>query len=336
MSSKKDRKRTAILDLLRVAAAPVSCSQLSDQLTAQGVEASERTVRLYLAELSAEGLTEALGRRGHRLTEAGRAELSAATVLDRLGLLSAKIDTMTYRMDFDLTNRRGSVIVNTSLAPLAALRAGAESVCRVFARRLAMGQLLTLLPPGERVGDLVVPLGQVGICTVCSITINGVFLKSGIPMRSRFGGLLEYLGGHPARFVELINYDGTTLDPLEVFIRSGMTDHLGAATRGNGRVGAGFREIPADSREAAVLLAERLQRANLGAILEVGWPGQPLFGIPVGQGHVGVVVLGGLNPVSVLDELGCRVESRALSSLMDFHRLFHYSALPDRLADLGR
>lgn len=85
-----------------------------------------------------------------------------------------------------------------------------------------------------------------------------------------------------------------------------------------------------------MLLAERLQRAGLGAILEVGWSGQPLFGIPVGQGHVGVVVLGGLNPISVLEELGHRVESRALSSLLDFHRLFHYSELPDRLAELGR
>lgn len=334
MSSKRDRKRNAILDVLRAAAAPVSSAHLSDELTARGVEASERTVRLYLADMSAEGLTEAVGRRGHRLTEAGRHELKAATVLDRLGLLSAKIDAMTYRMDFDLTSRRGSVVVNTSIAPLGALRSGARSICEVFARGYAMGQLLTLLPPGERVGELVVPEGRVGFCTVCSITINGVFLKSGIPTRSRFGGLLELVGGRPTRFVELINYDGTTIDPLEVFIRSGMTDYLGAISSGNGRVGAGFREIPAESRETAVLLAERLQRVGMGAVLEIGWSGQPLFGIPVGQGHAGLVVVGGLNPISVLEEMGHRVESRALSGLLDFQRLFHYSELPDRLAEM--
>lgn len=336
MSTKKDRKRNAILDVLRTAAAPVSSAQLSDALTARGVEASERTVRLYLVELGAEGLTQAVGRRGHRLTEAGRAELTAATVLDRLGLLSAKIDAMTYRMDFDLTSRRGTVIVNTSFAPLHALRAAASNICEVFARGYAMGHLLTLVPPGERVGELVVPENRVGFCTVCSITINGVFLKSGIPTRSRFGGLLELVKGRATRFVELINYDGTTIDPLEVFIRSGMTDYLGAIATGNGRVGAGFREIPAESREAAALLAERLRRVGMGALLELGWSGQPLMGIPVGQGHAGMVVVGGLNPISILEEMGHRVESRALAGLLDFQRLFHYSELPGRLAELGR
>jgi hypothetical protein len=313
----------------------VPSGQLSEQLTGRGLDVSERTVRLYLAQMSAEGLTEPVGRRGHRLTESGRAELKAATVFDRVGLLSAKIDEMTYRMSFDLATRRGTVMVNTSIAPLEALAAGAERICEVFARGYAMGQLLTLLGPGERVGEIVVPEGRVGFCTVCSVTINGVLLKNGIPTRSRFGGLLELIGGRATRFVELINYDGTTIDPLEVFIRSGMTDYLGAISTGNGRVGAGFREIPAESREIVVLLAERLQRVGLGAVLEIGWSGQPLFGIPVGQGHAGVVVVGGLNPISILEEMGHRVESRALSGLLDFSRLFHYSELSDRLAELS-
>ena len=43
-------------------------------LMARGVEISERTVRLYLQELDAEGLTENLGRRGRRVTNLGRRE----------------------------------------------------------------------------------------------------------------------------------------------------------------------------------------------------------------------------------------------------------------------
>ena len=334
MGSKRDRKRRSILETLRGAHGPVSSGRLSEQLTAKGLDVSERTVRLYLAEMQGQGLTESVGRRGHQLTEEGLAELNADAVVERVGLLSAKIDAMTYRMDFDPASHRGNVIVNTSIAPLEALRAGAANICEVFARGYAMGELLTLLPPGERVGDVVIPEGRVGFCTVCSITINGVFLKSGIPTRSRFGGLLELVAGRATRFVELINYDGTSIDPLEVFIRSGMTDYLGAISAGNGRVGAGFREIPAESRETAVLLAERLRRVGLGAIMEIGWSGQPLFGIPVGQGHAGMVVVGGLNPISVLEEMGHRVESRALAGLLDYYRLFHYSELPDRLGEI--
>lgn len=335
MNSKRDRKRRAILEGLRGAHGPVSTGRLSQQLTARGIEMSERTVRLYLARMHADGLTDPVGRRGHRLTEAGLSELRADAVLERVGLLSAKIDEMTYRMSFDLSNRRGTVVVNISVAPLAALAEGAERICEVFERGYAMGQLLALLAPGERVGELVVPEGSAGFCTVCSITINGVLLKNGIPARSRFGGLLELVGGRPTRFVELITYDGTTIDPLEVFIRSGMTDYLGAVSTGNGRIGAGFREVPAESRDTVLLLADRLARVGLGAVLDVGWSGQPLFGIPVGEGHAGLVVIGGLNPISILEEMGHRVASRALAGLLDYHRLFHYSELPDRLQELG-
>ncbi len=320
-----------MLEFLRGAHAPVSSVRLSEELSGRGFDVSERTVRVYLAEMRDDGLTEQVGRRGHRLTEAGLAELKAATVFDRVGLLSARIDEMTYRMNFDLATRRGTVVVNTSVASPEALAAGAEQIGEVFARGYAMGQLVALLSPGERLGELVVPEGRVGFCTVCSITINGVLLKSGIPTRSRFGGLLELVGGRATRFVELITYDGTTIDPLEVFIRSGMTDYLGAISTGNGRIGAGFREIPAESNETVGLLAEKLDRVGLGAVLEIGSSGQPLFGIPVGAGHAGLVVIGGLNPISILEEMGHRVESRALSGLLDFNRLFHYSELLDRL-----
>ena len=38
-----------------------------------------------------------------------------------------------------------------------------------------MGTLLTLLSPGERVGDVVIPEGKVGIGTICCIGISFIF-----------------------------------------------------------------------------------------------------------------------------------------------------------------
>jgi hypothetical protein len=38
--------------------------------------------------------------------------------------------------------------------------------------------------------------------------------------------------------------------------------------------------------------------------------------------------------MSIFEETGLRIESSALSSLVDFNRLFHYSELKDRLAAL--
>ena len=137
--------------------------------------------------------------------------------------------------------------------------------------------------------------------------------------------------GKPMGFLEMIDYDGTTIDPLEVFIRSAMTNYLGAIADGNGLIGASFREVPAASRALVVDLAEKAAAVGLGGFMEIGQPGQSLFNIPVSEGRAGAVVIGGLNPVAVLEEMGFRVISRALSGLLDFNRLFHYEELKSRL-----
>ena len=96
---------------------------------------------------------------------------------------------------------------------------------------------------------------MVGLGTICSVTINGIFLKAGIPIASRFGGVVETDNGTPRRFVSLISYDGSSLDPLEVFIKSKMTDVSGAAAGRAGKVLASFREIPIVCLEKAKKLS---------------------------------------------------------------------------------
>jgi repressor of nif and glnA expression len=328
---KKERNRTAILTALSSATSPVSSSRLALLLTGGGNELSERSVRLYLKVLDDEGLTERHGKRGRVITENGMAELRAAQILERVGYLSAKIDQMTYSMTFDLATRTGTVVVNTSMVNPRQLAACTDRVCKVFADGYAMGNRLALLGPGETVGNLTVPQDRVGFCTVCSITINGVLLKHGIPTTSRFGGLLELRNGRPTRFVEMIHYDGTSIDPLEVFIRSGMTNYTGAIADGNGLIGASFREMPEDSRDLVVSLGDRLSTIGLGAFMEVGLSGQPVLGLPVNHGRIGSVIVGGLNPIAILEEMGNRVYSRALSGLLEYNRLFSYEELPEAL-----
>jgi len=230
-------------------------------------------------------------------------------------------------MNFDLAMQAGTVVINVTHVPPRKLAAVMDDVCSVFAKGYAMGRLAALLVPGERFGDLSVPEGHVGLATVCSITLNGVLLKYGVPTYSRFGGLLELRDGQPIRFVEIITYDGTSIDPLEVFIRSGMTDYHGAIRDGNGRIGASFREVPAESLEVVTELSGRLTDIGMGGIMCVGRPGQSVLGIPVAPGRCGVIMIGGLNPTAILEESGVRVESRALAGLIDFNRLAHFDAL---------
>jgi len=335
MRAKTEEKRLAILRILREADRPLSSSRLTERLSAMGRDISERTVRFHLLDMDEGGLTQNLGRNGRAITRRGLSELDAARGFEKVGILSAKIDQMTYKMDFDLASKTGTVVLNVSLIERDQLERSIPHICDVFAAGYAMGKLLTLLRPGEQVGEVPVPDGTVGIGTVCSITLNGVLVSHGIPTNSRFGGLLELREHKPTRFVEFINYDGTTLDPLEIFIRSVMTDYVGATRTGNGLIGASFREVPADSRDHVLDLSHQADEVGLGGMFLIGWPGQPLLDIPVSEGRLGLVVIGGLNPVAILEERGIRVRrTGALAGLIDYSRLFHYEELRDRARQL--
>ena len=330
VNDKQQKKELAVLDILRAAEGPMSGARLAEAMADRGFDVSERSMRLYLGDLDGRGLTCNHGKRGRTISELGRTELEAARTLERVGFLSAKIDEMTYGMDFDLATRAGTVVVNATVVEPEVLKACIDPVCQVFAQGFAMGQLVCLIGPGEQVGDTPIPEGKIGFCTVCSITLNGVLLKRGVPMRSRFGGLLELREGKAVRFVEMITYDGTSIDPLEVFIRSGMTDYLGATNLGDGRIGASFREFPAGSRDLVEELARKLEMAGLGGFKRIGRSGQPLLEIPVSEGRIGAIVIGGLNPVAIFEETGLRVQSRAMAGLIEFNKLFHYEELESR------
>jgi len=334
MSEKTEKKKLDILRILHQADKPLGSKVIMEQLKAMGQDISERTIRHYLLNMDEKGLTENLNKKGRQITNAGVKEISTARVYDKVGFLSAKIDQITYGMNFDLSNKSGTVVVNISIISIDQIARCVPLIARVYRAGYSMGNRIGFFRPGEKVGDYLIPDGMVGIGTVCSITLNGVLLAHGIPTKSRFGGLLELKDRKPSRFAEIITYEGTSLDPLEVFIRSGMTDYLGATSTGNGRIGVGFREVPMDSREHVIELSHKLKNVGLGGFLTIGWPNQPLLEIPVSTGSVGVIVIGGLNPAAILEESGIKIKSRALAGLVEYDRLFKYTELDDRVKDI--
>ncbi len=333
MGEKTEKKRLAILRILQETDRPLGSAKITERLLADHHEISERTVRYYLSLMDKEGMTKNMGKKGRRISQRGLDELGSARILDRVGYLAAKIDQMTYRMNFDLATKTGTVVVNVSIVNKKELKAAAPYITKILEVGYGMGKLISLLPPGERIGEMTIQEGELGLATVCSITLNGVLLAHGIPTNSSFGGLLELKDHKPTRFVEIIHYNGTTLDPLEIFIRSAMTDYHGAIDTGNGRIGASFRELPAASRDKVVELAYQLEKIGLGGFMTIGWPGQPLLEIPVNQGQIGAIVFGGLNPVAILEERGIKSYSRALSGLADYQSFFPYNELEKRLRE---
>ncbi len=331
MNAKSQKRRLLLLEALRGHTEPVSSAELASELARHGMDVSERTVRTDLAEMAEDGEVETLGRRGHRISQRGLEELRHSNTVQRVGLLSAKIDAMTFGMDFDLERRTGTVVVNMTVCDRGQLERAIGEISAVFAHGYAMGSLVSLVPPGGRIGESEVPPGKVGFCTVCSITLNGILLKHGVPTRSRFGGLLELRDARPVRFAEAIDYNGTTLDPLVIFIRGGFTNYRSAIRNGCGLIGASFREVPAGAHDLVQELALKSQAVGLGGFLEIAPPGCDLLGVPGSAGCCGAVVIGGLNPVSIMEERGDHVMASALSGFLEYNRLFPYTQLPERL-----
>jgi len=321
------RKVIAILKILRDSKEPLGARVIAQQLKAHGVELGERAVRYHLKLMDERGLTELLGRDGRLITSGGLEELKSALVRDKVGFAISRIELLAFRTDFDLEKGTGLVPVNISYFPRERFGEALRAMKPVFEKGLCVSDLVATAREGERFGDAIVPKGKVALATVCSIIVNGCLLKSGVPMDSRFGGILEIRNNKPTRFVELINYAGSSMDPSEVFIRARMTSVGDAARTGDGKILANYREIPAICRPLVEEVISKLKRAGLRGVLTMGNASEPVCEISVELNRAGVILIGGLNPVAAAEEVGIEAESHAMSTIMDYKSLIRISDL---------
>ena len=134
-------------------------------------------------------------------------------------------------------------------------------------------------------------------------------------------------GHKPVRFTELIHYEGTSLDPLEIFIKGKMTSVTQAARTGAGKVGAGFRLIPATAYDRFLEITDQMAQAGIRGVASVGRPSHPLLEIPVPLERAGVILYAGLNPGAAIEEAGIETTNHAMGALVDFSELTSYRRL---------
>ncbi len=325
MEERIDRVDATILKVLSEFGGPVGAARIGRELETMGIEVRPRTIRFRLNRMDEVGLTECVSRRaGRRILPRGREELGRVHVIDKLGFVAARMDVLSYRMTFDPLKQAGSIIANVVLVRRQDLSRSIYAMSPVLGAGLGMGSRWALAQQGEVLSGVRVPPGRVGMATVCSVVVNGMLLRRGVPVVSRFGGLLELRDHKPVRFVQLIEYRGTTMDPLDAYIKAGMTTVGACAESGNGVIGASFREVPTVALDAVTLAQRDMKGCGLSGILMTGQPNQPLLGIPVSDGHTGMIVIGGMNPFAAMSEAGIPVELESLSGLEDWDRFKPY------------
>lgn len=323
MNKDIERKVIAILEILNNYNEPVGANTISEKLTEKGIELSERAVRYHLKIMDERGLTKVVGKKGRLITEKGKEEIKKALVADKLGFIISKIENLAYQVTLDKSTGKGKVILNLSVVPKRDLKKSLSIIKDILKKGYGISEKIVIFDKEEEeiAPGIVVPEKSAILGTVCSVTVHGVLLKNGIPIDAKFAGVLEISHHEPTRFLEAITYNGTTLDPLEIFIKSKMTSILQTIKIGEGKVLATFREIPNSAREDAEKIIQKLNEIGIKGKIYIGKPNQELFGIPVTQGTSALVIVGGLNPLAGVIEASVDAENYAMSMLYNYENL---------------
>jgi len=318
----------SILKILSKENKIIGSKEIAKRLKMYGVNLSERTVRYHLKILDERGFTKVFGKEGRIITEKGKKELETASTVEKVGFIINKIETLSYLSDFDINSLTGRLILNVSYIPKTKIKRALKVMENVFNSPFVMSDKVVIFKENNE--TIVVPEEHICIGSVCSVTLNAILLKHGVPVISRFGGVVEIRDGQPYKFWALISYDGTSLDPLEIFIKSKMTDIMSAVKNGYGRILASFREIPIVCLDKVKEIYSIMLEKGFKGILMFGQPNQPLLDIPVGMDRVGMIVVGGLNPVAAVEEVNIKTYTSAISTLYDYQAMVDFRKILEK------
>ena len=312
-----EKKIAAILRLLSDSQEPLGGRVISRKLAEQGIYLSERAVRYHLKLMDERGLTTSTGSRdGRTIAPQGREELENALVTDKVGLVNIRIGQLSYLTSLDLESGKGDVPIDVAMFPESMFAQALEIMAPVFRYGLCATDLVAVAREGQKIGSVIVPQQKVGFATLCSVIVGGLFLKAGIPIDSLFAGLLQTRTHKPLRFIDLVHYDGSTIDPTEMFVSAKMTDVTGSVTWGDGKIVASYHEIPVQSKSSADKILEKINKLGTCKFILAEKSSDALFEIPVRLNKIGFVLLSSFNPAAAAAEAGIEVTCKAMSGLV--------------------
>ena len=308
-----ERKYIEILRILKEHRDPIGAKRLSELMAERGFVLSDRAVQYYLSYLDTMGFTEKIGNQGRILTRAGLDETDNALVDDRIGFVISKLERLAYRSTFDPATSTGDVAYNLSIVPVELLEKVKLAFDEVVKAECGFFNSYRILDRDPRV-----PPGSVGIMTICSISMDGVFQRNGIPVKMAYGGRLEIGNGIPTQFKDLIGYRGTTIDPLELFISSGLTSISGFARSKSGIALANVREVPCSAKKK---VEETIRLMNTcGFVFPVAM-GNKVFNLPANPFRISIVAFSGLNYIGNTVEHGIDITTEIGAGNIQFSKV---------------
>ena len=241
----------------------------------------------------------------------------AETCGSTLKFINNRIEDLAMEVTYDPLANTGKIIFNLSLIPKENMETAISLFRNAYRAGLSVSDKVRFFDEGTRLEGLTIPAGFAGICTMCTITLDGILLRRGIPIQPVGGGLMEIVDRVPRRFTHMILYEATTIDPLEVLVAQDLTSILRVMKEGSGTILANLRECHMEAESLVIGLLDDFSDIGFTGILEVGAPNVPILGVAVNPQYFGVAMVGGTNPMAALKEEGIRVVTKALKGVMD-------------------
>jgi repressor of nif and glnA expression len=234
-----------------------------------------------------------------------------------LKFVNHNIEDYAIQVTFDPVTGEGKVVYNLSLIKNEDLDYAISVLKDAYKTGVSVSGLVKFYSQGQKVADYVIPKGCTGICTMCSITFDGLLIRRGIPINPIGGGVVEIENRTPLRFTHIILYEHTTIDPLQVLISQNTTSVTSVMRRGSGNILANIREFHMEAEPLVGMVLDELASSSYSGILEVGMPNVPLLGVPVNPQFVAIAAIGGTNPMAAIREGERWVQTQAMKGLMD-------------------
>jgi repressor of nif and glnA expression len=229
----------------------------------------------------------------------------------------SRIENLMQQVSFDPQAMSGLIITNTTRVRRDSLTELLEIFSDTIHSGLAVCPLIKIDEDGKRFK----------VKTACSLTIGGMLLKHGIPVKPKGGGIVEVAQREPVRFTEMIMYWATTIDPIDILTSQELTDITGMMRTGEGRILGNLQEAPMLARERVEDVLDQLSSAEFSGVLELGEPNMNVLGVSVERDHMGIALVGGTNLVAAARECGIELEHESISDLTDISEMEHIEEL---------
>lgn len=154
------------------------------------------------------------------------------------------------------------------------------------------------------------------IATICSLSIDGILINNGIICTPKYGGLLE-ISDSP-KFIDLVSYRGSSMDPHKIFISKKMTDVVN-----NNKILASVKEIPLIARDESVRLLNKIKKIGF-PIYKIGKAREITYNAKVDSYNFGIVTGSGLNPITAIKENNIPIKVKAIERVIAFENMENF------------